>query len=301
MSSLADLKAEAKALGLRGYSTLRKHELRELLEKRKKPAPAPAPMKVKRVKKPLAERKHFKAGLAKTKEALAKGVVKSAVERAVAKYKEKKAEARDPTNKLNKDIDDYIKSHAYIPFYGLIHDKFVGEIDDVKSWMRHNIGTGADEDWYDDWKDELKNKVEEHNKKYPKEVAKAKKTVEYKTKAYDDIALKLSKFSENYPAFKKAIEYLERITQRGLYQVLTQKKYMYESEANEWIDTHYPNIKEMLKGAHEKYNRGLTPDTDEFLNNINYGLSEMTDKARTKPMKELVQKIAKLIGNTRFA
>ena len=64
MSSLADLKAEAKALGLRGYSTLRKHELRELLEKRKKPAPAPAPMKVKRVKKPLAERKHFKAGLA---------------------------------------------------------------------------------------------------------------------------------------------------------------------------------------------------------------------------------------------
>jgi hypothetical protein len=212
-----------------------------------------------------------------------------------------KVKAIDPRNKLDKDIGDYIKSHGYIPFYGLIHNNFIDEIDDVKSWIEMNIGTGGGDEWYDDWKDELKNKVEEHNKKYPKEVAKAKKDVENKTKGYDDIALKLSKFSEKYPAFKRAVEYLERITQRGLYEVLTQKKYMYESEASEWIDTHYPNIKEMLKGAHDKYNKGLTPDTDEFLRNIDYGLDEMNNKAQTKPMKELVQKIAKLIGNTRFA
>jgi hypothetical protein len=117
MSSLADLKAEAKALGLRGYSTLRKHELRELLEKHKKPAPAP--MKVKRVKKPLAERKHFKAGLAKTKEALAKGVVKSAVERAVAKYKDKKAKLKSEpiVNRGTKKIDAILRRLADIIYY----------------------------------------------------------------------------------------------------------------------------------------------------------------------------------------
>jgi hypothetical protein len=48
-----------------------------------------------RIKKPLAQQKRFKEGIEKTKTALAKGVVMTAVERAIAKYKATKQKKED--------------------------------------------------------------------------------------------------------------------------------------------------------------------------------------------------------------
>ena len=89
MPTVCELKIKAKELGLRGISHLRKTDLQNALEKFMN-----TPV---RVKRPLTQRKHFKAGLAKTKEALAKGVVKSAVERAIAKYKANKEAEKNKT------------------------------------------------------------------------------------------------------------------------------------------------------------------------------------------------------------
>jgi len=83
---------------------------KEEKDKAKAEAEAKAQAKPKKVKRPLAERKYFKAGVAKVKETLAKGVVKSALERAVAKYKEAKAKAKaEPVGEYDAEYEEYYK------------------------------------------------------------------------------------------------------------------------------------------------------------------------------------------------
>jgi hypothetical protein len=120
MPTVCELKIKAKSLGLTGYSNLRKADLEFLIESN-------TPKTV-RVKKPLAQQKRFKEGVEKTKTALARGVVMTAVERAIAKYKankmaEKKQNIRKyfertPTEQRLRDLIREAEQEAYGKFAG---------------------------------------------------------------------------------------------------------------------------------------------------------------------------------------
>ena len=120
MPTVCELKIKAKSLGLTGYSNLRKADLEFLIESN-------TPKTV-RVKKPLAQQKRFKEGVEKTKTALARGVVMTAVERAIAKYKankmaekkqnERKYFERTPTEQRLRDLIREAEQEAYGKFAG---------------------------------------------------------------------------------------------------------------------------------------------------------------------------------------
>lgn len=88
MPSLPELKAEAKSLGLRGYSTLRKHELVELLAKHKAPKEGRIEELVNHYTKPKEDKR--KKALEAISERLKTATGKARVMKALKKYVEKK-------------------------------------------------------------------------------------------------------------------------------------------------------------------------------------------------------------------
>jgi hypothetical protein len=138
MPTRTDLLCKAKELGLKGYTAMSKAALEKFVEenmpktvrvkrikkKAVEPMPEPAPAPVKRIKvrkpkvvNPMAavdeareyleqlEQKRVAKGVAKLKKTVSKGIVKSAVERAIIKYKLNKAMKADDSAT---NVDDNI-------------------------------------------------------------------------------------------------------------------------------------------------------------------------------------------------
>jgi hypothetical protein len=131
MPTKTELLCKAKELGLRGYTGFNKAKLEEFVEantprapvvlaKRPKkkttppPAPPSKPIKVRKPKSVMTpvdeaqkyleelEKQKIIKGVAKLQKTVSKGIVKSALERAVVKYKAKKAESKGKAEALLK-------------------------------------------------------------------------------------------------------------------------------------------------------------------------------------------------------
>ena len=221
---------------------------------------------------------------------------KMSVEEFIRGVKEKrKKEREDPRDVLNKKINDYINSQGYISTVKNVLKEFYDEIDKVLSWIRDNIGTGGDSEWYDDWKDELGDQVEKHNQKFPKEVAKAKKDIADKDKLYDNLSAKLNKLGEKSVNFKNGVETFERMILGHIYREIKQK-FDYPSDASDYMDKNYPNISSILSKVNAAFENGLTSDNSLILRAFGYGLYALNERATTKPQKELISQLAKLAG-----
>ena len=147
MPTKTELICKAISLGLTGYTGMNKADLEKFVNAAPKKSTSPEPAKkVKvKVKKPLAEQKKFKAGVAKVKETLAKGVVKSAIGRAVAKYKEAKAKEKAEKEAdliMTKEIvGNNISKYEYIYKQFLIGKKILKKLDyttTVFLYKQHN-------------------------------------------------------------------------------------------------------------------------------------------------------------------
>ena len=118
MPTKTELLCKAKELGLRGYTGFNKAKLEEFVEantpktvRAKRPTPEPQPpskpIKIRKPKSVMApvdeaqkyleelENKKIIKAVAKLKKTVSKGIVKSALERAVAKYKAQKASSKN--------------------------------------------------------------------------------------------------------------------------------------------------------------------------------------------------------------
>jgi len=143
MPTKTELLCKAKELGLRGYTGFNKARLQEFVEantpktvrakrpkKKTTPPPAMPPSKPIKVRKPKSvmtpvdealkyleelDKNKIIKGVAKLKTTVSKGIVKSALERAVAKYKAKKSESKAKAEALLKKAMAKFKAKKAVP------------------------------------------------------------------------------------------------------------------------------------------------------------------------------------------